>query len=67
MSIIDKKFTNISATEGVYLEFELKKMLVILAQIIDAESQVDPIIFKSTPKFGKIVPLAYECFEELGW
>jgi hypothetical protein len=67
LAIIDEHLNSKSAEERRYLECELKKMLIILMYIIDADSQVDPLILKSTPTFSKLVPIAYECFEELGW
>jgi hypothetical protein len=64
---IDLYLKTLSESEKVYTEKEMKKMLYILAHIIGSDREVDPIIHEMAPTFKKIVPLAYVCFEELGW
>jgi hypothetical protein len=64
---IDRYLEALSEGERLYTEKEMKKMLRILAHIIGSDRDVDPVIHEMTPTFKKIVPLAYACFEELGW
>jgi N-glycosylase/DNA lyase len=64
---IDQYLEALSEDERLYTEKEMKKMLRILAHIIGSDRDVDPVIHEMTPTFKKIVPLAYACFEELGW
>ena len=67
MAKVDEYLNCKSKIERDYMEKELKKMLFILFYIIDADRNIDSRIMKSTSKFNNIVPIAYECFEELGW
>jgi N-glycosylase/DNA lyase len=64
---IDQYLETLSEDERLYTEKEMKKILRILAHIIGSDRDVDPVIHEMTPTFKKIVPLAYACFEELGW
>jgi hypothetical protein len=64
---IDQYLKALPEDERLYTENEMKKMLRILAHIIGSDRDVDPVIHEMTPTFKKIVPLAYACFEELGW
>jgi hypothetical protein len=46
---------------------ELKKMLILLSNIIDADRTINTEIHNQAPSFTKLIPIAYDCLNELGW